>query len=82
MTMLKETDGELRRMGNYHSGVKTAVVAARMPVAKVDAVKAAAHKLGLSISEYIEWLFDTQGPQRKRNNTKSTGDAISDMIGP
>jgi hypothetical protein len=80
--MLKETDGELRRMGAYHSGVKTAVVAARMPVVKVDAVKAAAHKLGLSISEYIEWLFDTQGPQRKRNNTKSTGGALSDMTSP
>ena len=58
--MNKETDGEARRLGAYHTGIATKVVGARMPVDKIEAVKAVFAKQGLTFSEGIERLVDTQ----------------------
>ena len=58
--MLQETDGEMRRLGTYHTGIETKVVGTRMPVDKIEAVKAVFEKQGLTMSEGIERLIDTQ----------------------
>jgi len=58
--MLKETDGEIRRLGAYHTGIETKVVGARMPVDKIERVRAVFEKQGLTMSEGIERLIDTQ----------------------
>ena len=58
--MLQETDGEMRRLGAYHTGIETKVVALRMPVEKIEAVRAVFEKQGLTMSEGLERLVDTQ----------------------
>jgi hypothetical protein len=55
-----ETDSYRRRLGDYHHGVQTKVAGVRLPVWKHDKVKAAADRSGRSVSEYLEWLIDTQ----------------------
>ena len=45
--MLQETDGEVRRLGTYHTGIETKVVGLRMPVEKIEAVRAVFEKQGL-----------------------------------
>ena len=54
------TDGEARRVGAYHTGVATKVVGVRMPVEKVEAMRAVFEKAGLTMSEGLERLVDTQ----------------------
>ena len=54
------TDGEARRVGAYHTGVATKVVGVRMPVEKVEAMRAVFEKAGLTMSEGLERLGDTQ----------------------
>ena len=50
----------MRRLGTYHTGIETKVVGTRMPVDKIAAVKAVFEKQGLTMSEGIERLIDTQ----------------------
>jgi len=54
------TDGETRRVGKYHTGIETKVVGARMPVDKIERVRAVFEKEGLTMSEGLERLVDTQ----------------------
>ena len=54
------TNGEARRVGKYHTGVKTKVGGIRMPVEKYEAVMAVFEKQGMSFSEGMERLVDTQ----------------------
>ena len=54
------TDGEARRVGTYHTGIETKVVGVRMPVDKIERVRAVFAKQGLTFSEGIERLVDTQ----------------------
>jgi len=54
------TDGETRRVGAYHTGIETKVVGLRMPVEKIEAVRAVFEKQGLTMSEGLERLVDTQ----------------------
>jgi len=54
------TDGETRRVGTYHTGIETKVVGVRMPVEKIEAVRAVFEKQGLTMSEGLERLVDTQ----------------------
>ena len=54
------TDGEARRVGEYHTGIATKVVGVRMPVEKVEAMRAVFEKAGLTMSEGLERLVDTQ----------------------
>jgi len=54
------TDGEARRVGTYHTGVETKVVGVRMPVEKIERVRAVFEKQGLTMSEGLEWVVDTQ----------------------
>jgi hypothetical protein len=54
------TDGEARRVGTYHTGIETKVVGVRMPVEKIEAVRAVFEKAGLTMSEGLERLVDTQ----------------------
>ena len=54
------TDGEARRVGAYHTGVATKVVGVRMPVEKVEAMRAVFEKAGLTMSEGLERLVATQ----------------------
>jgi len=54
------TDGEARRVGTYHTGVETKVVGVRMPVAKIERIRAKFAKQGMMMSEGMEWIADTQ----------------------
>ena len=54
------TDGETRKLGAYHTGIETKVVGVRMPVDKIEAVKAIFAKQGLTMSEGMERVVDTQ----------------------
>ena len=54
------TDGETRKLGAYHTGIETKVGGVRIPVAKYEAVMAVFAKEGLSFSEGIERVIDTQ----------------------
>ena len=54
------TNGETRRVGKYHTGIETKVVGLRMPVEKIEAVRAVFEKQGLTMSEGLERLVDTQ----------------------
>ena len=54
------TDGEARRVGSYHTGITTKVGGVRIPVAKYEAVMAVFAKEGLSFSEGMERVIDTQ----------------------
>ena len=54
------TDGEARKLGAYHTGIETKVVGLRMPVEKIEAVRAVFEKQGLTMSEGLERLVDTQ----------------------
>ena len=54
------TDGETRRVGAYHNGIETKVGGVRMPVWKYEAVMAVFAKEGLSFSEGMERVVDTQ----------------------
>ena len=54
------TNGEARRVGKYHTGVKTKVGGIRMPVEKYEAVMAVFEKQGMTMSEGLERLVDTQ----------------------
>ena len=54
------TNGETRRVGKYHTGVATKVGGVRMPVAKYEAVMAVFAKEGMSFSEGMERMIDTQ----------------------
>ena len=54
------TDGESRKLGPYHTGIETKVVGARMPVDKIERVRVIFAKQGLTMSEGIERLVDTQ----------------------
>jgi len=54
------TDGEARRVGAYHTGIETKVGGVRIPVAKYEAVMAVFAKEGLSFSEGMERMIDTQ----------------------
>ena len=58
--MLKGTDGEARRLGAYHTGIETRVVGVRMPVDKIEAARAVFEKAGMTMSEGMEWVVDTQ----------------------
>ena len=50
----------MRRLGTYHTGIETKVVGLRMPVEKIEAVRAVFEKQGLTMSEGLERLVDTQ----------------------
>ena len=54
------TNGEARKLGAYHTGIKTKVGGVRIPVAKYEAVMAVFAKEGLSFSEGMERMIDTQ----------------------
>ena len=54
------TNGEARRVGAYHTGIATKVGGVRIPVAKYEAVMAVFAKEGLSFSEGMERVIDTQ----------------------
>ena len=54
------TNGEARRLGEYHTGIATKVGGVRIPVAKYEAVMAGFAKEGLSFSEGMERVIDTQ----------------------
>ena len=54
------TDGETRKLGAYHTGIATKVVGVRMPVEKIEAVRAVFEKAGMTMSEGMEWVVDTQ----------------------
>ena len=54
------TDGEARKLGAYHTGIQTKVGGVRLPVAKYEAVMAVFAKEGLSFSEGMERVVDTQ----------------------
>ena len=54
------TDGETRRVGTYHTGIETKVVGVRMPVDKIERVRAQFAKQGMTMSEGMEWVVDTQ----------------------
>ena len=54
------TDGEIRKLGAYHTGIETKVVGVRMPVDKIEAVRAVFEKAGMTMSEGMEWVVDTQ----------------------
>ena len=54
------TDGEARRVGSYHTGIETKVVGVRMPADKIEAMRAVFEKQGLTMSEGLERLVDTQ----------------------
>ena len=54
------TDGETRKLGAYHTGIATKVVGVRMPVDKIEAVRAVFEKAGMTMSEGMEWVVDTQ----------------------
>jgi hypothetical protein len=54
------TNGEARRLGEYHTGIATKVGGVRIPVAKYEAVMAVFAKEGLSFSEGMERVIDTQ----------------------
>ena len=54
------TDGEARKLGAYHTGIETKVVGVRMPVEKIEAVRAVFEKAGMTMSEGVEWVVDTQ----------------------
>ena len=54
------TDGEARRVGAYHPGIATKVVGVRMPTDKIEAMRAVFEKQGLTMSEGLERLVDTQ----------------------
>ena len=54
------TNTEKRRVGKYHHGEETIVVATRIPKAMRDALKANAEKAGMTMAERIEWLIETQ----------------------
>jgi len=54
------TDGEARRLGEYHTGIETRVVGVRMPVEKIEAVRAVFAKQGMTMSEGMERVIDTQ----------------------
>jgi len=54
------TDGEARKLGAYHTGIETKVVGVRMPVEKIEAVRAVFEKAGMTMSEGMEWVVDTQ----------------------
>jgi len=54
------TDGETRKLGAYHTGIETKVVGARMPVEKIERVRAVFEKAGMTMSEGMEWVVDTQ----------------------
>ena len=58
--IMQETDGEMRRLRSYHTGVKTKVGGVRMPVWKYEAIMAVFEKQGLSFSEGMERVADTQ----------------------
>jgi hypothetical protein len=57
---MKTTDGETRRLGRYHTGVETKVGGVRLPVWKYDAIMVVFAKQGLSFSEGMERVADTQ----------------------
>ena len=54
------TNGETRRVGKYHTGIATKVGGVRMPVEKYEAVMAVFEKQGMSFSEGMERMIDTQ----------------------
>ena len=54
------TDGEARRVGAYHTGIETKGVGVRMPTDKSEAMRAVFEKQGLTMSEGLERLVDTQ----------------------
>ena len=54
------TDGEIRKLGAYHTGIETKVVGVRMPVDKIERVRAIFEKAGMTLSEGMEWVVDTQ----------------------
>jgi len=54
------TDGETRKVGAYHTGIETKVVGLRMPTDKIEAVRAVFEKQGLTMSEGLERMIDTQ----------------------
>ena len=60
MATLQATHGETRRLGAYHTGIKTKVGGVRMPVWKYEAAMAVFAKHGLSFSAGMERLVDTQ----------------------
>jgi len=60
MSEARMADHEVRRLGDYHTGVETRTVGVRMPVEKVAAVRAIFERSGWSMSEGIERLIDTQ----------------------
>jgi len=54
------TDGETRKLGSYHTGIATKVVGVRMPVDKIERIRAVFEKQGLTMSEGLERVVDTQ----------------------
>jgi len=63
--MINKTDGAVRRLGKYHHGEPTKVVGVRLPVRKVERMKEMAEAAGMTTSEWVEWILDTQ-PFRSR----------------
>lgn len=57
--MINKTDGATRRLGKYHHGEPTVVVACRLPVWKADKAKKMAEDAGMTFAEWMEWQLDT-----------------------
>ena len=54
------TQTEERRIGKYHHGRKTAVMGVRLPAEMKDRVVKMAENVGMSTSEYMEYIIETQ----------------------
>ena len=54
------TQTEERRIGKYHHGRKTAVMGVRLPAEMKDRVVQMAENVGMSTSEYMEYIIETQ----------------------
>ena len=57
--MINTTDGQTRRVGKYHHKIETKVMGVRLPAWKIDRARETADKLGMTLSEYMEWMIDT-----------------------
>ena len=54
------TQTEERRIGKYHHGRKTAVMGVMLPAEMKDRVVQMAENVGMSTSEYMEYIIETQ----------------------
>jgi predicted DNA-binding protein len=54
------TQTEARRLGKYHHGRQTAVMGVRLPVEMKKQVAKMAENFGMTTSEYMEFIIETQ----------------------